>query len=324
MSMQIRKINADTRTTTNIVALSALGATDARAMDVGSNGTLYVADAGRDVVIKVFASGEIDGAIVGHLNTTGNVNADGITVTGNTARLNTPYGLCMDRSGRIFVGDGSGGWQIRRLSTSGTIAFLAGNYAFSGDAVNTIDGDNDGTKARFKSAAGGMGMAVDRAGVIYLADTGNHKIKKIWDSGKCTSMAGATGGGFANGNGPSASFSSPADVAVDNHGNVYVADASNHRIRKVTESGDVFTLAGTGTASFVNGTGAVATFNSPSRICIDPSNQFLYVMDFNNSAIRKVDMTGNVTTFCHFNPPATQGDICVDNSGFLYILENNS
>lgn len=324
MAMQIRKINIGTRDTVHVVALSAIGATDARAMDVSPDGTLYVADAGRDVVIKVFESGTISGAVVGHISTAGNVNADGITVTGNTARLNTPMGLCVDNSNNIYVGDGGSGFQIRRMSPSGRIVFMAGNYDFAGNVVNAID-TNDGTAARFSPTTTGMGMAVDKAGIVYMADTGNSRIKKIWPSGKTTSMAGDGTSSFANATGGSAKFNVPLDCCVDSHGNVYVADKTNNRIRKVTESGVVTTLSG-GATGFTDGAGGDAQFALPVRVCMDPSDQFLYVMDKTNAAIRKVETSGKTTTFCHYNVPSANsvGDICVDNSGFLYILENNS
>jgi sugar lactone lactonase YvrE len=207
------------------------------------------------------------------------------------------------------------------MSPSGKISFFAGNYEFAGDVVNSIT-NNDGTISRFTATTTGMGMTVDSAGTVYLADTGNHKVKKIWSSGRSTSMAGVSSG-FANGTGGSAQFDAPRDVAVDHQGNVYVADTGNNRIRKIGESGVVTTLAGTGTGSFVDGDGATATFTTPSRIVMDPSNNFFYVMDAGNAAIRKVMTSGQTSTFCSYNVPTgvIVGDICVDNSGFLYILE---
>lgn len=327
MSMQIRKINIGTRDTVHVVALSLLGATRAQAIDVSANGTLYMADYTRDVVLKVFENGAVNGAIIGHISTPGNVNADGITKTGVTdARTTNPAAIAVgQKAGHLYLGDGGAGWQIRRMSGNGTISFFSGNFDFQGDAVNALDGDFDNTKARFKPANNGMGMAVDRHGTLYVADTGNNKIKKIWEDGRSTTMAGLNLGGFLNATGTAALFSGPKDVCVDNQGNVFVADTGNFRIRKVTESGVVTTLSGIGTSSFLDGNGTTATWGSPERICMDPSNNFVYVLDRTNSAIRKVDMTGNVNTFCHYNPsPSGLGDICVDNSGFLYVLENNS
>jgi sugar lactone lactonase YvrE len=208
------------------------------------------------------------------------------------------------------------------MSPSGRLVFFAGNQSFTGDVCNTIDG-NDGTIARFSPTTTGMGICVDSAGVVYLADTGNHKVKKIWSSGKTTSMAGVSSG-FANGTGGAAQFNDPTDVCVDGHGNLFVADRDNNRIRKITESGVVTTLAGTAAAAFTDAdSGSDARFSAPVRICMDPSNQFFYVMDSANAAIRKVHTSGKTNTFCSYNVPtgSITGDICVDNSGFLYILE---
>jgi DNA-binding beta-propeller fold protein YncE len=185
------------------------------------------------------------------------------------------------------------------------------------------DNATDGSQVRFGNVGvAGMGLDVDKAGRVYVADTANHKIKKLWESGKSTRLAGSTSG-FVNATGPLAKFNSPYDCCVDNQGNVYVADTGNHRIRKITESGVVTTLAGT-TAGFVDGNGIVAKFNTPKRIEIDDGNQFLYVLDAGNLAIRRVDMHGNVNTFMPYNiPPLGIGDIAVDRSGFLYVLEND-
>lgn len=326
MAMQIRKINIGTRDEVHRVVLSDLGATDARAMDVSADGTLYVADAGRHVIIKVYESGKVSGVTVGALSTAGNVNADGITLDGNDARTNTPHSMAVDSSGNIFVGDGNGtGYQLRRMSPSGRIVFLAGNYAFAGNVVNTIDGDNDGTKARFTPTATGMGLCVDSAGVLYLADTGNSRIKKIWSSGKTTSMAGDGTSAFANGTGGSAKFNVPTDCCVDAHGSIYVADSAGRRIRKITESGVVTTLAGNGSSGSTDAdSGDDVRFNTPIRICMDSGQQFMYVMDRGNNAIRKVWTSGKTTTFCSLDDVGGNavGDICVDHSGFLYILED--
>ena len=325
MAMQIRKINIGTRDVVHVVALNDLGATDARAMDVSADGTLYVADAGRDVVIKVYESGRVNGAVVGTLNTPGNVNSNGIATDGNDARLNTPRSMCIDKSNNIYVGDGGAGFQVRRMSPSGVLSFLAGNYDYAGDVVNAIEGDYDNTKSRFSPHAQGMGLAVDKAGVLYLADTGNSKIKKVWNSGRTTSLAGDGTNGFANDMGNAAKFNVPKDVCVDNQGNLYVVDAG-HRVRKVTEAGVVTTLAGNGTGAFVDSdNGTAVRFNNPVRICIEPNSQYLFVMDRTNDAIRWVRASGRTTTFCHYNDAGGNsiGDICVDNSGFLYILEEN-
>ena len=345
---QIRKINIGTRDTVHVVALNNLGCTLATGIAVSPDGTLYVADLDRSVIIKVFESGTINGTVVGKINQTGNVNSTNIQAdysaqTPPFSRIAWPNSICVDWSNNIYFIDGTDGPVIRRMSPSGTVALLAGNYDHSGDVVNALTGDYDNTKSRFQLAPEildpfapdqewwfsglGMGLAVDKAGIVYLADTGNHKIKKIWPDGRTTSMAGSTAG-FSNGVGQSTQFNNPWAVCVDKQGSVYVADMMNNRIRKITESGVVTTVAGNGTAGFTDSdNGMAATFYWPIKICIDPSNQAMYVMDIGNNAIRKVMISGKTTTFCHFNPAISTTpfmDICMDNSGFLYILEPSS
>lgn len=327
MAMRIRKINIGTRDTVHVVALSQLGITNARGMDVSANGTLYVTDAGRHGVIKVYENGVVNGAVVGDLGTTGNVNSDGITADGNDARLNTPRSICCDRSDNIIVGDGNGtGYQLRKMSPSGVLSYMAGNYAFAGNISNPMNsGGNDGTISRFSPTTTGMGCCVDKSGVVYMADTGNSRIKKIWAGGKTTSLAGDGTNSFANGTGSTAKFNVPTDCCVDAHGNVYVADSAGRRVRKITESGVVTTLAGNGSSGTTDAAaGHDVRFNTPIRICMDSGQQFMYVMDRTNAAIRKVWTSGKTTTFCHYNDGGgtNVGDICVDNSGFLYILES--
>jgi sugar lactone lactonase YvrE len=327
MANRIRKINTSTRSTVHVVILSDLvpGAR-IQGIDVSTNGTIYAADYAKQIVYKIYEHGKVNGALVGKINVAGDVDASGRQGSdGNTARLDHPLGICVDKSDNIYVGSGYG-MVIRRVSPSGRSRVFAGKYATPGDVVAGMD-DNvtDGSKARFGNpgSLACMGLDVDKAGRVYVADTANNKVKKLWESGKSTRLAGSTAG-FVNAIGPNAKFNLPYDLCVDNQGNVYVADANNNRIRKVTESGVVTTLAGT-TAGFVDGNGLTSKFTSPRRVEIDDGNQFLYVLDYGNAAIRRVDMHGNVHTFMPYNvPPVGCGDIAVDRSGFLYVLENDS
>ena len=169
---------------------------------------------------------------------------------------------------------------------------------FSGATVSTLAGstggylDATGTAAKFSNP---YGTAVDASGNVDVADYNNNRIRKVTRLGVVTTLAGSTGG-YLDGTGTGAKFYNPAGVAVDASGNVYVADMSNHRIRKVTAGGVVTTLAGSGAAAFGDGTGTAAKFSYPTGVAVDASGN-VYVADMSNQRIRKVTALGVVTTF---------------------------
>ena len=150
-----------------------------------------------------------------------------------------------------------------------------------------------GTSASFK---GTVGLSVDASGNIYVADRENHLIRKITPAGVVSTFAGSGNAGSANGTGTSASFSKPHDIAIDQSGNVYVADHDNHLIRKITSAGVVSTFAGSGNAGSANGTGTSASFNNPRDIDFDASGN-IYVCDKTNHLIRKITSAGVVSTY---------------------------
>ncbi|MBI4885298.1 MAG: hypothetical protein HY826_14720, partial [Actinobacteria bacterium] len=132
--------------------------------------------------------------------------------------------------------------------------------------------DGVGLAATFNSP---LAVAVDNLGSIYVADQGNHRIRRITVTGVVTTFAGSSQG-FNDATGTTAQFSSPSGVAVDRLGNVYVADTNNHRIRKITTAGVVSTFAGSGANGFIDGTGVTAAFSFPYGVAIDANNN-LYV-----------------------------------------------
>ena len=203
--------------------------------------------------------------------------------TGAAASFSGPVGVAVDGAGNVYVAD-AGNQRIRKVTAAGVVTTLAG----SGNA-----GFADGTGAA-ASFAVPLGVAVDAAANVYVADGANNRIRKVTPAGVVTTLAGSGTGGFADGPGATASFQGPSGVAVDGNGNVYVADQTNQRIRFVSPTGDVSTVAGSGTASFADGTGAAASFDYPLGIAVDAGN--VWVGDGGNNRIRKVSPAGVVMT----------------------------
>src|SRR5206468_1329426 len=153
----------------------------------------------------------------------------------NLARFNSPYGVAMDSSGNIYVADNYNS-TIRKITAGGVVTTLAGLAGSYGSA------DGTGSAARFY---GPSGVAVDNAGNVYVADAGNHTIRKATPAGVVTTLAGLAGNpGSADGTGSAARFFDPRGLATDSSGNVYVGDYGNQTIRKITPAGAVTTLAG--------------------------------------------------------------------------------
>ena len=180
-----------------------------------------------------------------------------------------------------------------------------------------------GLDAEFDSPAG---VAIDDDGNVYIADTGNHSIRKIASDGSCSLLAGTGIAGFQNGDGSVAQFDSPEGIAVDASGNVYVADTQNHRIRKIASDGTVSTVAGFGEAAFTNGVGSAARFNEPTDVAVDAEGN-LYVADSGNVMIRKIDLStsdNEVSTVSElaglYVTSRIQG-LAVDTEGAIYIAE---
>ncbi len=198
-------------------------------------------------------------------------------------------------------------------------------------AGNTHTGFNEsrGGFARFTLPAG---IATDAWGNVYVVDYNSHRICKITSAGTVTTLAGSGTAGFADGTGVAAQFNFPTDIAADISGNIYVADAHNHCIRKITPAGVVSTLAGNGIAGFAEGTGISAKFWYPSGVATDGSGN-IYVADRDNHRIRKVTPKGEVNTLAgNGDPGFAEGaapiaqfkypiGIATDVSGNVYIAD---
>ncbi|MDD4101050.1 MAG: hypothetical protein PHU80_00265 [Kiritimatiellae bacterium] len=217
-------------------------------------------------------------------------NVDG---KGALSRFCQPHGLAFDATGNLYVADYYN-YAIRKIAQDGTVTTLAGAVGQAGCT------DGLGSAARFGKIAG---LAADAAGNVYVADTDNHVIRKVAPNGLVTTLAGSAGAaGYTDGKSSDARFRSPHDVAVDSKGNLYVADAGNHLVRRVDASGAVVTLAGqieikggVPVGGYADGKGAAARFRAPRGVAVDKDG-LVCVADTENAAIRRITPEGVVTT----------------------------
>ncbi len=181
---------------------------------VDSSGNVYVADTGNNLIRKITSGGVVT-TLAGSAGVTGSANG-----TGSAASFNNPYGVSVDISGKVYVAD-TGNNLIRKITSGGVVSTLAGS-----GSVGSANGN--GSSASFNNP---YGVAVDKYGKVYVADTFNNLIQEITPWGTVTTLAGSGSIGSADGTGTSASFFSPNGVAVDAYGKVYVADSGNYLIR---------------------------------------------------------------------------------------------
>jgi hypothetical protein len=202
-----------------------------------------------------------------------------------------PRGVVVDDADNAYIGTNR---VLKIAPGAASVTVIAGSVL---SAPGSADGI--GTNARFDGPAG---LGLDNFGNLWVADLLNAIIRKISPSRQVTTVAGLASPGSANGTGNAAHFSQPSAVAVDTAGNAYVADTTNHTIRKITPAGVVTTVAGSaGNWGNVNGTGNAARFNSMKGIAVDAIGN-VFVADTNNQSIRKITPQGNVTTIADLTP----------------------
>ncbi len=291
---------------------------------VYGSGNVYVTDSHNNTIRNVTPAG-VATTLAGAAGQTGSVDG-----AGGAALFSGPRSVAVDGSGNVYVADFNNN-TIRKVTSAGIVTTLAGAAGQFGSVNGT------GSAARFNRP---YSVAVDGAANVYVADIGNHTIRKVSLDGIVTTLAGAAGQiGSVDGTGSAARFNSPSGVTVDGAGTVYVADSGNSTIRKVSPAGVVTTLAGAaGQMGSVDATGSAARFKAPMGVAVDAAGN-VYVADYQNHTIRRVTPDGVVTTLA-----GTAGQIgsvegtgsaarfflprnvAVDGSGNVYVAdsENNA
>jgi uncharacterized delta-60 repeat protein len=241
-------------------------------LTVDSLGNVYVTELASNTVRRLSAGGVVT-TLAGVAGTQG--SQDG---PNSSARFSRPRGVAVDANGNVYVAD-SGNQTIRTISTNGAVSTLAGLAGSPGSV------DGVGTEARFNNP---LGLALDRTGNLYVADSYNETIRKITPQGVVTTVAGSAGDpGSVDGIGNRARFDYPTAVTVDSAGNICVADTGNYTIRQVTPNQVVTTLAGmAGEYGFDDGVGSSARFNFSTGITVDQAGN-LYVIDERSQTLRK-------------------------------------
>ncbi len=290
---------------------------------VDQMGNFYIADSANNRIRKVDSAGIIT-TIAG--NGDGGFSGDGGPAT--NASLFNPAAVAIDPAGNIYIADEAND-RVRVVSTNGVIS------TFAGDGTNGFFGD--GGAATNADLADPSGLAIDQSGNVFIADMGNNRIRKVGTNGIITTIAGTGTNGYFGDGGPAlaASFSHPSDVALDVLGNLFVADAGNIRVRRISPDGVVLTVAGHGAAGYY-GDGAAATnafFEAPQSISADGLGN-LYIAD-GTEHVREVTPSGIISTvagnagfgYSGDGGPATNSrlrnvyGVAADMFGSLYIAD---
>lgn len=292
---------------------------------IDPNNDLIVLDTETDRIRRIDGQGLIS-TIAGTVNNSG-FSGDGGSAT--NARLNNPRAGAYDSRGNLYVHDFNNR-RIRKIDTSGIITTVAGG------------GVSDGLPATDASLNEPVSVVVADDGTIFISDNGNHRIRRVDPGGIISTYAGTGSSGFSGDGGPAinARFNNPAGISLDGAGNLYVADRDNNRIRRVSPTGLITTVAGTG-ETFGNlgdgGPATVATIGSPSDVFATEDGT-LYISDQGNRRIRRVTPAGTITTIVGNGLLGFQGDggpgtsaqigaatgLLVTNDGTLYFADTQS
>jgi sugar lactone lactonase YvrE len=297
-----------------------------RAATAGPDGSVYIADTFNHRIRRVDPAGGVT-TLVG----TGQASFSGDGGQGSLATLHWPHGVAVDPAGAgLFIAD-SANHRIRRVDlASGVITTVAGGQAagWSGDGGPAVGAQLQDPKA----------VWVAPSGDLYIADSGNERIRRVDPSGTISTIAGTGVQGFSGDGGPAlaAQFDGPRGLAGDGAGNLYVADDNNHRVRRIDPSGIVTTLAGTGTAAFSGdgGPARAAELNHPRGVAVD-SRGSVFIADSMNHRIRMVDPDGMIATVAGCGRQGFGGDggpatvarlfeprgVAVNSAGNLFVAD---
>ncbi|HLJ51642.1 MAG TPA: hypothetical protein VKU01_36800 [Bryobacteraceae bacterium] len=279
---------------------------------VSSSGTVYILDSGNNRIRKVTPDGKI-AAFAG----TGAFGHRGDGDAAINAWFSFPEAIALDRSGDLFIAD-TYNQRIRVVTPDGFINTVAGLglAGFTGDNIAASQ-----TALNYPA-----GIAVDAGGTLYIADSGNHEIRKVSNplspAALITAVAGTGAPGFSGdgGSAVAATLYDPMGVSVDSLGDVLIADSGNNRIRSVSPQGTITTVAGSDRGSGDGGPAVSARLFEPSGIVVDGTGT-VYVADSNNNRIRRITPDGTISTF--LSGLSNPNGLALDKSGALYVADTN-
>ena len=228
---------------------------------------------------------------------------------GKQSEFSDPFGVAIADDGTIYVSDAGESNRIRKISPDGNVTTLAGGTEGFADGA--------GTSAAFNTPSA---LALGPDGNIYVADTGNNRIRKITPAGQVSTVAGDGNAGYVDGPAAKAQFNGPIGLSVSGGGDIYVADTYNDVIRMITTGGEVTTIAGGGTPGFADGDQKAALFDTPSGIVATDSS--LIVADTGNRRLRRVSAEGSVTTLAITGEELSRPiGVALSHDHFLYVTE---
>ncbi len=308
-------------------AATAASLNEPQGVEIDAMGNLYIADFRNSNIRRVSPSGVI--TTIAGISFAGFSGDNGPAIR---AQLSYPSDVEVDAAGNVYIAD-TNNHRIRRISAAGIITTVAGsgNPGFSGDGGSALTAE-----IYFPT-----GIALDGAGNLYIADTYNNRIRMVAPSGVITTVAGSGVYGFSGDGGLAtlANLNDPTGVDVDAAGNLYIADRFNNRIRKVVPSGVISTVAGKGVAEYSGdgGSALAAGLQNPSDITVDSAGN-LYIADQSNNRIRRVSSTGIITTVAGNGIAGFSGDgssalaasfnaplaVTVDGAGNLFVADSGN